>query len=311
MSDLVVTRVPMIEPAPDDPRVGQLLGRALAKGDRPRAVLVGFPSDEGVRRNGGRAGAALGPTAIRAAFYRLTPDALDAERMSALLERTTDLGDIPATGDLERDQATLGRALAGPLANGVFPIVLGGGHETAYGHFLGYVEAGLRPELLNWDSHPDVRPLRDGRGHSGSPFRQALEHPSGAARGYTVAGLARHATAAVHAAYVATRGRAIFADACTPTMTRELYARLAGPAAVSFDLDMVEQAAAPGVSAPAAEGLPARFALDAAYLAGRTPAVTSCDVVEVAPPLDAQGLTARLAALMVWQILRGLAARGD
>jgi formiminoglutamase len=309
MIELVPVRVSLADTAPGDQRVGHLLGRAVGPGDTPRVAIVGFPSDEGVRRNGGRAGAALGPAAIRPALYRLTPDAQDAERFGALLERTVDLGDVPATGDLDRDQATLGRAIGPLLRDGTFVIVLGGGHEAAYGHFLGYVEAGLRPALLNWDSHTDVRPLREGRGHSGSPFRQALEHPSQAARGYTVAGLAPHATSAAHVAYVAARGRAVFADACTPTLASELYARLEGPAAVSFDLDVVEQASAPGVSAPAAAGLPARYMLDVAYLAGRTAAVTSCDLVEVAPPLDPQGITARLAALMAWQILRGLAAR--
>ena len=50
------------ESAPNDPRIGQVLGSALGRGDVPRAVILGFPSDEGVRRNGGRGGAAEGPT---------------------------------------------------------------------------------------------------------------------------------------------------------------------------------------------------------------------------------------------------------
>ena len=44
--------------ADDDPRLGHLLGTRLAGGTAPRVVLVGFPSDEGVHRNGGRVGAA-------------------------------------------------------------------------------------------------------------------------------------------------------------------------------------------------------------------------------------------------------------
>lgn len=52
------------ETAPDDPRLGRWLA---TQSDPARAdvVLVGFPSDAGVRRNGGRPGAALGPRAIR------------------------------------------------------------------------------------------------------------------------------------------------------------------------------------------------------------------------------------------------------
>ncbi len=291
----------------DDPRIGELLGRGVRDGITPAAVLIGFPSDEGVRRNGGRTGAAAGPAAIRAALHRMTPDARAPEAFAALLGRTADLGDVAVTGDLERDQAALGDAVAPLLAAGTFVVVLGGGHETTYGHFLGY--RGSAPELLNWDAHPDVRPLHDGRGHSGSPFRQALEHPTAPARRYTVAGLAAHATAAAHLGYVRVRGRAVLRDEVTPTLIRELYARLAAPALVSFDLDVLEAAAASGVSAPNPAGLPLALVLEAAYLAGRTAAVTSCDVVELAPPLDGSGCTARAAALVVWEILRGVTAR--
>ncbi|MFT3914976.1 MAG: arginase family protein [Anaeromyxobacteraceae bacterium] len=79
---------------------------------------------------------------------------------------------------------------------------------------------------------------------------------------------------------------------------------------VSFDLDAVDQAHAPGVSAPAAAGLgPARW-LEAAFLAGRTPAVASAGIAEYAPPLDRDDAAGRVAAATIFEILRGLAARG-
>jgi formiminoglutamase len=291
----------------DDLRLGELMGRGLAAGSVPAVVLIGFPSDEGVRRNGGRPGAAGGPAAIRAALGRLTPDARAPGAFTALVERTRDAGDVAVTGELERDQAALADAVAPHLDAGSLVVVLGGGHETTYGHFLGYRRES--PELLNWDAHPDVRPLREGRGHSGSPFRQALEHPSRPARRYTVAGLAPQATAAAHLAYARTRGRAVLRDDVTPTVVRELYALLEAPALVSFDLDAIDAAAMPGVSAPSPGGLPLTLVLEAAYLAGRTPAVRSCDVVELAPGLDPSGISARAAALVVWEILRGAATR--
>ena len=93
--------------------------------------------------------------------------------------------------DLEADQERLGPSARAAFGAGAVPIVLGGGHETAYGHFLGHVHAQRRVAILNWDAHPDVRPMDDSQGSSGTPFRQALEHPSGLCRGYTVAGLIR------------------------------------------------------------------------------------------------------------------------
>lgn len=295
---------------PDDPRLAHLLGRKVAAGAAARVALLGFPCDEGVRRNGGRPGAAAAPTEIRRFLGRLTPDAASGPAFVELVEHTEDLGDVPVTGDLEADQARLAEHVAAALARGAFVIVLGGGHETAYGHFLGYVRAGRPVAIVNLDAHPDVRPLIDGRGHSGSPFRQALLHPSGLCRGYRVAGLLPHAAAGAHLAFIDEhRGGYTWRSDLTPARVARLFAAARGPTLASFDIDAVDQAQAPGVSAPATGGLPAELWLRAAYEAGRCPHVTSCDVVELNPAYDRDGQTARLAALTVWHLLRGICAR--
>jgi formiminoglutamase len=308
---MVREAVPVPDATPDDPRVGHLLGKGLEGGRPPRVVLVGFPTDEGVRRNGGRAGAARAPGEIRRLLYRLTPDVRALPAFTEIVALTQDIGDVATSSDLEADQQRLGDVVADILASGAFPIVLGGGHETAYGHFLGYVKAGRAVELVNIDAHTDVRPPRpDGKGHSGSPFRQALEHPSRLARGYAVAGLQPHAVAAPHLGYVTRqRGKVLFRDELTPAAVRALFRGLRAPALASFDIDAVDQAQAPGVSAPATGGLSAELWLAAAHAAGRTPAVTSFDVVETNPSFDRDHQTARLAAVTVWEVLRGLAAR--
>lgn len=296
--------------APGDPRVGQLLGTGLAPGERPAAVLVGFPSDEGVRRNGGRPGAAEGPGAIRRALYRMTPDPGDFERHVALLARTVDAGDLATGSDLEADQEELGRLLAPWLAQGTFVLLLGGGHETAFGHFLAYAGAGQSVEILNLDAHPDVREPKEGKGHSGSPFRQALLHPSGACRRYRVAGLAPQSVARDHLAWLEARGgRGWMASDLDAERLAGLLAGLSRPAICTFDLDAIDQAHAPGVSAPAARGLAPGPWLEAAFLAGASQAVTSADLCELSPPHDEGGRTTRLAALTAWEILRGLAQR--
>jgi len=200
-------------------------------------------------------------------------------------------------------------SLRGQLKLGRFIIILGGGHETSYGHFLGYAIGRQHPSVLNWDAHADVRPLRDRLAHSGSPFRQAIEHPTRTLRSYTVAGLQPQAVAASHLEYVRRHGRALFCDEVTPTVMRELYAKLEAPGMVSFDMDAVDQAFAPGVSAPATGGFGIAPWLELAYEAGRNAAVRSCDLVEFNPMLDRDGQTGRLAALTVWHILRGFAAR--
>jgi formiminoglutamase len=291
---------------PDDPRVGDLLGRALSTPEEAACILVGFPVDEGVRRNAGRPGAAGGPDAIRRCLFRMTPDAENFDTFVQLLERTADLGNLPLTGEMEADQAALGDLLAPHLKRGATAVVLGGGHEMGYGHFLGYVGAGRRVRVLNWDAHADVRPLRDGRGHSGSPFRQIVLHESGACTGYTVMGLNPQSTALSHLQFLAQHGsRALFCDSLDAAVVVEVYDSLVDDTLVSFDLDALDQCAAPGVSAPNASGLTPSLWLHAAESAGRCRAVCSIDVAELNPEFDRDDQTARLAALTVWRFWRG------
>src|SRR5436305_2716743 len=88
---------------PDDPRLGEVI--EVWQGDpaaltRGRAVLIGFPQDEGVRRNGGRTGAAEAPDAIRRCLYRLTP--WDCQANVRLTDPPPlDLGNLRVSGELE------------------------------------------------------------------------------------------------------------------------------------------------------------------------------------------------------------------
>ncbi|HRZ10382.1 MAG TPA: arginase family protein, partial [Gemmatimonadales bacterium] len=84
---------------------------------------------------------------------------------------------------------------------------------------------------------------------------------------------------------------------------------LEGPSFVSFDIDAVDQAEAPGASSPSVGGIPVDLWLHAAYRAGRTRAVRSCDVVEMNPVYDRDNAAARLAAATVWHVLKGLVER--
>lgn len=68
-----------------------------------------------------------------------------------------------------------------------------------------------------------MRELKEGLGHSGSPFRQAIEHPSGRCRGYSVAGLQPHSVAATHAAFVRAHGCLVWREEVTGATAGELY----------------------------------------------------------------------------------------
>jgi formiminoglutamase len=294
----------------DDPRIGHLLGSAGRDPSDAALVFCGFPVDEGVRRNGGRPGAAEAPDAIRRFLYRLTPDARQADAFAGLLAGAVDLGDFRTSESLEQDQETFAAAIAPFIRKGTPVIILGGGHETAFTHFLAYALAEVDVEILNWDAHLDVRPLKNGEAHSGSPFRQAIEHPSGRLLRYAAAGLQPHSVATAHSDFVREHGgTVIWRDELDAQHIERTMGALANRTLVTFDLDAVDQAFAPGVSAPATGGIPVAWWLHAARLAGRSTHVTSMDVCELSPRLDVDDRTARLAALTVWNLIAGLVER--
>ena len=241
----------------------------------------------------------------------MTPGAENVEQFQELIAHTNDIGDVSAAGDVEKDQNVLGSVIAGYLEQNVIPIILGGGHETAFGHFLGYAKADLPTAILNMDAHTDVRPLKNGKAHSGSSFRQALEHKSECCTTYLAAGLQPYAVAKSHLNFMAEYGgQYYFRDETNITTISGLFhAHESERLMITFDMDAVDQAYAPGVSAPCANGLEPDLWLTAAYLAGRNEQVTSFDLSEVNPAHDRDGQTARLAALTIWHFLLGLSQR--
>jgi formiminoglutamase len=308
---------------PDDPKLGELIEHWSGNADAltaGRPVLIGFPHDEGVRRNHGRPGAADAPNAIRHWLRRLAPG--DPFGKTGRFDPPPlDLGNVRYQGSLEATQAALGEIVAAVLQSGAIPIVIGGGHETAYGHYLGYVNANLPVAVINLDAHLDVRPLIDGRGHSGSPFRQMMEHPTHPLPGhrYVCIGLQEQNLAREHWLYVQEKecelvwahqlGRHELASwfeafhMNLPTDVRRIY--------LSLDADVVCAGDVPGVSAPNVNGLPGAEVLGWIKMMGKLEAVASFEVVEINPRHDRDDQSSRWAALAVWNFLVGLSRRSE
>jgi formiminoglutamase len=304
----------------DDPRLAQVVEFWTGNSDavRPgRPVIIGFPQDEGVRHNGGRAGAADAPFEIRRWLYRLTPDDCQKDLTLTTIP-PLDAGNVIIKGDLDATQEALAEVVGGVLANGAIPVVLGGGHETALGHYLGYVAARRKVGVINLDAHLDVRPLLAGKGHSGSPFRQALENTTAPlSKGkYHCLGLQPHAVARDHVSFVREKDCKLHwageVDGNLENLLQSAHDQLArdnSSVFVSLDADVVRMAEVPGVSAPNPSGLSARELIAGARLAGSLRHVSSFELVEINPRLDRDGQSARWAAVVIWNFMMGLAGR--
>ena len=296
----------------NDMRIREIMGDPIS--GKPEAALVGFPSDEGVRLNGGRPGAAGAPEKIFEKLMQLTPHSLYLEEHSTLVRKIARPLMLNCTGDVASDQTVLGGKTAGLLSTGTLPVIAGGGHETAFGHFLGYSYSGRPVHILNIDAHTDVRPLKEGRPHSGSPFRQAIEDNAGCCKSYTVMGLQPSAVAPEHLDFVQGKGKAVMGEELNIQVLQDYFGKRSGstraePVMVTMDMDAVDQSQAPGVSAPNPAGISSRLWLDIAFYCGKQKNVTSFDISEVNPLHDRDDQTIRLAALTIWYFLLGLALR--
>lgn len=292
----------------NDPRLFDFIEKQSSA--NPGVNLIGFPTDAGVKINGGRTGASKAPKQIYEALLKLTPDPLHFKAHTQLLNTCSSYLPVECMGDVLGDQKRLGKSIADLLKNKQIPIILGGGHETSYGHFLGYAEAGIPVSILNIDAHTDVRKLKDGKAHSGSSFFQALNHPDRLCKSYNAAGLNPSSVSEQHYRFVQKNGQPLFERETDMSAIKQLLDKYAKEnIMITMDMDAVKQGDAPGVSAPNSSGISKKLWLSFAFEFGKCPGVTSFDICEVNPEYDRDNQTVKLAALTVWNFLLGLSLR--
>ncbi|MCL5268656.1 MAG: formimidoylglutamase [Bacteroidetes bacterium] len=298
-----------------DLRFGETVETRREKfGDMFKAVLVGFPYDEGATRNLGRAGSSAGPDEIRKAFYKLTPT-----KSAALPDaefRIFDAGDIKKHFKLEEALTKLEGVVSLLFRYGYTPIVLGGSNDLSYADFHACESVRGRCGAINIDSHLDVRDYSSGI-NSGTPYRMLIDEKVLLGKDFVEYGTQEFANSREHLSFV----RVIGAQVLTLTQIRsqknadtfmQAYRTAtleAGSTYVSFDIDSVRSSDAPGVSAPTPSGLSAEEILECAYLAGSETKTAMIDICEVNPKFDVDGHTSKLAAMIIANFLAGLSNR--
>lgn len=247
-------------------------------------VLFGLPYDGAVI---GRKGAREGPRAIREQLKKLK---------SEKPARWRDLGDARMPDDPVAAGEVAREAMKAALATRAFPVALGGDHSLTYGLVRGVVDALGEVSVLNLDAHLDVRVATPP--NSGTSFRRLVEDKVVDPRRIAEVGIRPFANSPKYLAWAKEVGiRVVEADNVESGFADAL-AGLPDPLYVSLDIDVLDETAAPGVSAPTPGGLTTTqlFAMLRALHARR---VVAMDVVETAPPLDVDDRTARAAAYAI------------
>lgn len=276
-----------------------------------QVALLGVPMDLGASN---RSGCRFGPRALRA-IERVGPynHALKCAPVREL--RVADIGDVPMRSrfSLEQSHADIHAAYEKIVAAGVTPLSVGGDHSVTL-PILRALGARQPVALVHFDAHCDTGGPFDGsRFHHGGPFRQAvLEGVLDPTRTIQIGirGSAEYlwefsyesGMTVIHAEdiprlgvdAIIARARAIVGDA---------------PVYVSFDIDCLDPAFAPGTGTPEVGGVTVREAQ--AMLRGLAGLdIVGGDLVEVAPSYDATANTAHAGAQILFEILSLMQLRG-
>ncbi|MFT9440481.1 MAG: agmatinase [Acetobacter papayae] len=266
-------------------------------------AVVGVPMDLGVTN---RSGARFGPRAVRE-MERIGPYNHVLHRQPAALCRAADIGDVPFRSrfSLEQSHEDI-QAFYHVLAKaGVIPLSVGGDHSISYS-ILKALGAERPVGMVHFDAHCDTGGNYEGaKFHHGGPFRHAvLEGVLDPTRCVQIGirGASEYlwefskdsGMTVIHGEEVPHLG----APAIIETVRRVVGD---GPVYVTFDVDCLDPAFAPGTGTPEIGGLTTREALEILRgLDGLN--VVGGDVVEVAPQYDSTTNTAHAAAQILFEI---------
>ncbi len=291
------------------------LGHVMQSGWSGDIVLLGFPYDQGVAINNGRIGAAQGPRVFRERLEKFgTIDNPETDiNLSSL--QLANAGDVSSGLSHVESHLELTRSVGKIMDLKGIPFVVGGGNDQSYPNACALLERNDSVGVVNIDAHLDVRPLKDGQAHSGSPFRLLLDDSRFQPEHFVAFAGQGSQCSRQHAEYIQNKGGNILwldhlnssPESDFDRVLKELSSRC-DSIFVSFDLDSIESAYAPGVSCPGTLGLSACNALHLARLAGKCPKVHLFDMSEFNPVIEADR-TGRLAVSIYYSFCQGVALR--
>ena len=276
------------------------------------ALAYGIPFDTATSY---RTGSRFGPEAIRSASALLRPynPALDVDVVETL--SLVDYGDVPVSpGDTERTYAQVEEALAPVVEAGVFAAAMGGDHSVTLAELRVLARKHGPLALVQLDAHGDTWDEYFGQRYfHGTTFKRAVEEGLLEPRASVQAGMRGSLYGAGDLQEARDFGFTVLSTDELRDLGADAYGALvrekAGsrPVFVSFDVDFLDPAVAPGTGTPEVGGFSTAEAL-AFVRSLRGLALAGCDVVEVSPPYDGPGQQTALAAANVLYELLSLRA---
>lgn len=271
------------------------------------ACFIGIPTDHGTSN---RPGTRLGPRQIRDESRMLRPYNMATRAAPFEHLQVADIGDVPInTFDLKKTIDIIAGFYDGVLGDGAIPLTLGGDHTLSWPVLRAMRRRHGPVALIHVDAHADISDTMFGeKAAHGCPFRRAWEEDCLINDKVFQIGLRGTGYSPQDFDWARGQGWTVVqAEECwyrslAPLMA-EIRARIGdAPCYLSFDIDSLDPAFAPGTGTVEIGGLTTWQALEIVRgCAGLS--LVGADLVEVSPPYDPSGNTALIAANLLYEML--------
>jgi len=281
----------------------------ISKIKNPDVKFFGYPDDEGIFLNGGKLGAAHGPSAIRQALYKMTPN----QKMENLI--LCDEGDLSFNASTVEDRHNFASVFVKENFDQRV-VSFGGGHDYGYVDGSAFLKkfknSKNKPLIFNFDAHFDLRNLDKGLS-SGTPFFRLIEEFGDFFELFEI-GIQKQCNGKSLYDYAKSKTNitTLLYDDLYPNHELDFaYFKSAidtktnfkQDCFVSVDIDGFSSAFAPGCSQSWPTGFDMKTFFKMFDFLNEYFNVRILGIYEVSPPLDHEELTSRLAALITYRFL--------
>lgn len=288
----------------------ELLGK-WSPGKQAMYGLVGLPLS---KPSISHSGAAFAPGTIREALQSYTT--YSGENNLELTDEIIDFGDLSMhptdiIGSQRRLYEGLSDILQTDAASNWF--LLGGDHSVSYSSVKAFQGKYGSIGVIQFDAHHDLRNTEDGGPTNGTPFRRLLEDEVITGTNLVQIGIRDFTNAKAYNDYALEQGITVYSmedvnrESIESILTREIEAlsKRVDLIYISVDMDVLDQAFAPGCPAIGPGGMDSRTLLQGIQIVAQHSMVKAMDIVEIDPTIDFRNMTSRVAAYVLLEFMKG------
>lgn len=228
--------------------------------------------------------------------------------------QVTDFGDITMhVTDFEESRNRIKSTISELLGQykETIPIILGGDHGISFPSISAFAKERGKVGVIQFDAHHDLRNIEDGGRSNGTPFRSLIDEGVLKGEHLVQIGIRNFSNSSPYTEYGINHGVTIYTmrDVRELGISKIIHDSLNQLASevdaiyISLDMDVLDQAFAPGCPAIGPGGMDSTTLIDGICFAASHPKVCGMDIVELDPTIDFRDMTSRIAAHVILNFL--------